>query len=120
MRVTCLAELSRALHCFDNTYQAQRAHQHEGLMLESVYKLQYCRCFLSHLQKPTDQACCLLVAEYLRHPMYGGLLMASLGLAAVTHDESRLLAAAVLWLVLEQKVSRGDCQHWDGCVHAQA
>lgn len=42
--------------------------------------------------------------EYLRHPMYGGLLMASLGLAAVTHDESRLLAAAVLWLVLEQKV----------------
>jgi protein-S-isoprenylcysteine O-methyltransferase Ste14 len=41
---------------------------------------------------------------YMRHPMYGGLLMASLGLAAVTHDESRLLAAAVLWLVLEQKV----------------
>lgn len=37
--------------------------------------------------------------------------MASLGLAAVTHDESRLLAAAVLWLVLEQKV--GHCQHWD-------
>lgn len=32
--------------------------------------------------------------------------MASLGLAAVTHDESRLLAAAVLWLVLEQKVRK--------------
>jgi protein-S-isoprenylcysteine O-methyltransferase Ste14 len=43
-------------------------------------------------------------AGYMRHPMYGGLLMASLGLAAVSHDESRLLAAAVLWLVLEQKV----------------
>jgi hypothetical protein len=36
--------------------------------------------------------------------MYGGLLMASIGLAAVTHDEARLLAAAALWLVLEQKV----------------
>lgn len=38
--------------------------------------------------------------------MYGGLLMASLGLAAVTHDESRLLAAGLLWVVLEQKVRR--------------
>jgi hypothetical protein len=36
--------------------------------------------------------------------MYGGSLMLALGLAAVTHDESRLLWAAVLWLVLEQKV----------------
>jgi hypothetical protein len=36
--------------------------------------------------------------------MYGGLLMACLGLAAVSHDESRLVAVAVLWLVLEQKV----------------
>ena len=43
--------------------------------------------------------------------MYGGLVMASLGLAAVTHDESRLLAAALLWLVLEQKV--GVCR---GCL----
>lgn len=34
--------------------------------------------------------------QYMRHPMYGGLLMASLGLAAVTHDESRLLAAGLL------------------------
>lgn len=43
--------------------------------------------------------------QYMRHPMYGGSLMLALGLAAVTHDESRLLWAAVLWLVLEQKVA---------------
>lgn len=52
----------------------------------------------------SSAAVSVYVVEYLRHPMYGGLLMASLGLAAVAHDEARLLAAAVLWLVLEQKV----------------
>jgi hypothetical protein len=48
--------------------------------------------------------------------MYGGLLMASLGLAAVTHDEARLLAAGLLWVVLEQKVGRAICCACKGSV----
>jgi protein-S-isoprenylcysteine O-methyltransferase Ste14 len=43
---------------------------------------------------------------YLRHPMYGGLLMASFGLAIVTRNETRMALAALLWVVLEQKVCR--------------
>ena len=38
--------------------------------------------------------------------MYGGLLMAALGLAAITRNECRLALTGLLWLVLEQKVSR--------------
>jgi len=41
---------------------------------------------------------------YVRHPMYGGLLMAALGLAAITRNECRLALTGLLWLVLEQKV----------------
>jgi hypothetical protein len=37
--------------------------------------------------------------------MYGGLLMAALGLAAITRNECRLALSGLLWLVLEQKVS---------------
>lgn len=70
--------------------------------------------FLHAVRQPdfalTPYCCCTHTPNihartgYMRHPMYGGLLAASLGLAAVTHDEARLLAAAVLWAVLEQKV----------------
>lgn len=44
------------------------------------------------------------VYGYVRHPMYGGLILAGLGLAATTHDEGRLLLVALLWWTLEQKV----------------
>ena len=43
-------------------------------------------------------------AGYIRHPMYGGLILAGLGLAATTHDEVRLAMVGLLWWVLEQKV----------------
>jgi hypothetical protein len=43
-------------------------------------------------------------ADYLRHPQYGGLLMASFGLAIITRSETRLAMCAVLWFVLHQKV----------------
>jgi protein-S-isoprenylcysteine O-methyltransferase Ste14 len=42
--------------------------------------------------------------SYVRHPMYGGLLMASLGLSAITNNECRLALSFLLWFVLEQKV----------------
>lgn len=41
---------------------------------------------------------------YVRHPMYGGLLLATFGLAAVTQSEARLALGGLLWWVLEQKV----------------
>lgn len=43
-------------------------------------------------------------AGYLRHPQYGGLLMAAFGIAIITRSETRLALAAVLWFVLHQKV----------------
>jgi protein-S-isoprenylcysteine O-methyltransferase Ste14 len=42
--------------------------------------------------------------SYVRHPMYAGLLMASLGLSAITNNECRLALSFLLWWVLEQKV----------------
>lgn len=36
--------------------------------------------------------------------MYSGLLLAGMGLAAVTHSEIRLALATLLWYVLEQKI----------------
>lgn len=47
-----------------------------------------------------------LRADYLRHPQYGGLLMAAFGIAIITRSETRLAMAAVLWFVLHQKVRR--------------
>ncbi|PNH00185.1 hypothetical protein TSOC_014007 [Tetrabaena socialis] len=43
---------------------------------------------------------------YARHPMYGGLLLAALGLAVLTRNETRLAITAVLWWVLENMVRR--------------
>ena len=40
---------------------------------------------------------------HARHPLYGGLILAALGLAAVTRSEGRLALALVLWAVLERK-----------------
>ncbi|KXZ46846.1 hypothetical protein GPECTOR_40g580 [Gonium pectorale] len=42
---------------------------------------------------------------YARHPMYGGLLLFSAGLAVLTHSETRLALAALLWWILENKVT---------------
>lgn len=77
-----------------------------------------CRLPLRFLQSLTEtrssratlllaQPCLLLlraVADYVRHPMYGGLLMAAFGLAVITRSETRLAMAALLWVVLEKKV----------------
>ncbi|PNH11882.1 Protein-S-isoprenylcysteine O-methyltransferase, partial [Tetrabaena socialis] len=43
--------------------------------------------------------------NYARHPMYGGVLMSSLGLAVLTHNDTRLVLVAALWWILEQKVA---------------
>ncbi len=44
--------------------------------------------------------------SYVRHPMYAGLLLTSLGLAAITRNETRLALAVGLWFILEKKVCR--------------
>lgn len=41
--------------------------------------------------------------QHVRHPVYGGLILASLGLAAITRSEGRLALALLLWAVLERK-----------------
>lgn len=43
--------------------------------------------------------------SYCRHPMYSGLLLTSLGLAAVTHSEIRLALCGLLWYILEKKIA---------------
>ncbi|KXZ46817.1 hypothetical protein GPECTOR_40g551 [Gonium pectorale] len=42
---------------------------------------------------------------YVRHPMYGGLLLAAFGLSVLTRNETRLAICALLWWVLECKVA---------------
>lgn len=42
-------------------------------------------------------------AAHCRHPLYGGLIMVALGLAALTRSEVRLALSLALWAVLEQK-----------------
>jgi protein-S-isoprenylcysteine O-methyltransferase Ste14 len=41
---------------------------------------------------------------YTRHPVYGGLLLGAVGLAALTRSETRLALTALMWWVLERKV----------------
>lgn len=43
--------------------------------------------------------------NYVRHPLYAGLLMIAFGLAIITRNETRLAMAALLWVILEKKVS---------------
>jgi protein-S-isoprenylcysteine O-methyltransferase Ste14 len=45
------------------------------------------------------------VLQYVRHPMYGGLLLAAVGFAAATGDELRMLLALAFFLVLDTKAS---------------
>jgi len=55
---------------------------------------------------PAKPSHCCWRAGYVRHPMYGGLLCAGLGLAIVSRNECRLALTALLWLVLDRKVGR--------------
>lgn len=45
--------------------------------------------------------------QYVRHPMYGGLLLAAVGFAAATGDELRMLLALAFFLLLDTKVFGG-------------
>lgn len=64
------------------------------------------------MQAALAKPCVMLMARsassgntgYVRHPMYAGLILAAFGLAAVSHSETRLALAAMLWWILEQKV----------------
>ena len=40
---------------------------------------------------------------HIRHPIYGGLILAALGLSAITRSEGRLALSILLWVVVEQK-----------------
>ena len=40
----------------------------------------------------------------VRHPMYAGLILGSVGLAAISLSEARLALTVLLWWILEQKV----------------
>jgi protein-S-isoprenylcysteine O-methyltransferase Ste14 len=40
---------------------------------------------------------------HIRHPIYGGMVLAALGLAAITRSEGRLALAILLWFIVEQK-----------------
>lgn len=42
--------------------------------------------------------------QYVRHPMYGGLLLICIGIGAITHSEARILLTLVLWWAMEKKV----------------
>lgn len=42
--------------------------------------------------------------EYVRHPMYSGLLLTCLGISALAHSEVRMLLSLILWWALEKKV----------------
>ena len=63
--------------------------------------------FLTPLPKPRDEHALVTTGVYsaLRHPMYGGLLLACAGLAIASGDEARLALAAALFWVLDQKAS---------------
>ena len=44
--------------------------------------------------------------QYMRHPFYAGLILLSYGLAAVTYNETRLVLALLLFLVLHYKAKQ--------------
>lgn len=43
------------------------------------------------------------VFEYVRHPIYGGLLLLCFGIAIISNSASRLVLTGVLYLVLDKK-----------------
>ena len=44
--------------------------------------------------------------QYMRHPLYAGLIMLAFGLAAVTYSETRLVLALLLQMVLTYKARK--------------
>ena len=64
---------------------------------------------LTPLPKPRNSSSLVTggIYRYCRHPMYGGLLMASAGLSVALGDELRMLATLLVFLVLDRKVGGG-------------
>lgn len=105
-------------NCTDNLHAVTYAvFWGRGLVMEGVYgdamgRGYSCYSALEHtcavlLGQACQRTRVLPGAGYVRHPMYGGLLLGSLGLAILTRNESRLALVAVLWFVLENKVGAG-------------
>jgi protein-S-isoprenylcysteine O-methyltransferase Ste14 len=44
--------------------------------------------------------------QYMRHPLYVGLIMLAFGLSAVFYDESRLMLSSLLALILNYKAKK--------------
>lgn len=44
--------------------------------------------------------------QYMRHPLYAGLLLLAFGLASISHSESRLLLAMLLYAILDYKAQQ--------------
>ena len=68
---------------------------------------------LTPLPKPRNSSSLVTggIYRYCRHPMYGGLLMASAGLSVALGDELRMLATLLVFLVLDRKVGvEGACR----------
>lgn len=62
---------------------------------------------LTPLPKPREEHSLVTdgMYQYMRHPMYGGVILAALGLGVFTGDETRLALAALLFVVLDKKSS---------------
>ncbi|KAG2439994.1 hypothetical protein HXX76_004111 [Chlamydomonas incerta] len=62
---------------------------------------------LSPLPKPRKNHALVTDGIYglSRHPMYGGVLLAALGLSVLSHNETRLLTTIGLWWILENKAN---------------
>lgn len=62
---------------------------------------------LTPLPKPRDDSALVTTGAYAycRHPMYGGLILASLGLSVALGDELRLAIALLLAVILDRKAA---------------
>eukprot|EP00890_Picochlorum_soloecismus_P006326 jgi/Picsp_1/6695/NSC_04037-R1_isoprenylcysteine carboxyl methyltransferase len=63
---------------------------------------------LTPLPKPRESGHSLVtdgMYKYVRHPMYGGVILGSLGLGMATGDETRLFLALLLFFALDKKAS---------------
>ena len=63
---------------------------------------------LTPLPKPRESGHSLVtdgMYKYVRHPMYGGVILGSLGLGVATGDETRLFLALLLFFALDKKAS---------------
>ena len=63
---------------------------------------------LTPLPKPRESGHSLVtdgMYKYVRHPMYGGVILGSLGLGLATGDETRLFLVVLLFFALDKKAS---------------